>query len=136
VVISVTGWTAIDRLLSLFIGALILVSSLRLLREALRGLMEGAPFNGEPEAVGGELAGLPGVASVHDLHIWSVAADRPLLTAHLAMRDIAAWESVMEASHALVDKRFGIRRATLQPESMTRTLHRLGKPAPKYGHGP
>jgi len=122
-VIAYTGWTPIDPLLSLAIGALILVSSLRLLREALHGLMEGAPFNVDPEAVGLALAGVPGVASVHDLHIWTVKAEQPLLSAHLVVQDIARWESVMEASHALLAERFDIHHATLQPEPMTRTVH-------------
>lgn len=121
-VIAFTGWTPIDPLLSLAIGALILVSSLRLLREALHGLMEGAPFDIAPEAVGRALAGVPGVASVHDLHIWQVRSGEPLLSAHLVVVDIARWEDVLEASHALLAERFGIRHATLQPEPMLRTV--------------
>lgn len=121
-VILFTGWTPIDPLLSLLIGALLLVSSLRLLREALHGLMEGTPFGIDPETVGRALAGVPGVASVHDLHIWTVRADQPLLSAHLVVRDIAQWESVMEASHRLLAERFAIRHATLQPEPMSRTI--------------
>ena len=119
-------------MLSLAIGALILVSSLRLLREALHGLMEGAPLNLEPRAVGQALAGVPGVASVHDLHLWSVRADETLLTAHLVVHDLAAWEQVMDASHALLNARFGIHHATLQPEPMTRRV-RWG-PRPGHGH--
>lgn len=126
-VIAFTGWTPIDPMLSLAIGALILVSSLRLLREALHGLMEGAPFNIAPEDVGQALATVPGVASVHDLHIWQVKAGETLLTAHLVVRDIARWERVMEASHAMLAERFDIHHATLQPEPMTRTVH-WGKP--------
>ena len=80
-VIAFTGWTPIDPVLSLAIGALILFSSLSLLREALHGLMEGAPFAIAPEEVGRALAGVPGVASVHDLHIWQVKAGQPLLSA-------------------------------------------------------
>lgn len=121
-VILFTGWTPIDPLLSLLIGTLLLVSSLRLLREALHGLMEGTPFGIDPEAVGRALASVPGVASVHDLHIWAVRSDQPLLSAHLVVRDIAQWESVMEASHRLLAERFTIRHATLQPEPMTRTV--------------
>lgn len=123
VVIYFTGWTPIDPLLSLAIGALILVSSLRLLRESLHGLMEGAPFEIDPEAVGRALAAVPGIASVHDLHIWTVRVDEPLLSAHLVVEDIVRWEGVLEASHALLAERFGIRHATLQPEPMTRTVH-------------
>jgi cobalt-zinc-cadmium efflux system protein len=131
-VITYTGWTPIDPLLSLAIGALILVSSLRLLREALHGLMEGAPFHIEPEAVGRALAGVPGVASVHDLHIWAVKAEQPLLSAHLVVHDIARWESVMEASHALLAERFEIHHATLQPEPMTRTVRWREKPGHEH----
>ncbi len=127
-VITYTGWMPIDPLLSLLIGALILVSSLRLLREALHGLMEGAPFNIDPQAVGLALAGVPGVASVHDLHIWAVKAEKPLLSAHLVVEDIGRWESVMEASHALLAERFEIHHATLQPEPMTRTVHWRERP--------
>jgi len=133
-VITYTGWTPIDPLLSLLIGALILVSSLRLLREALHGLMEGAPFGIEPEAVGKALAGVPGVASVHDLHIWAVKAEQPLLSAHLVVHDIAHWESVMEASHALLAEQFEIHHATLQPEPMTRTVHWREKPGHDHEH--
>lgn len=121
-VITFTNWMPIDPLLSLVIGALILVSSLRLLREALHGLMEGTPFDIEPEAVGRALACVPGVASVHDLHIWAVKAEQPLLSAHLVVDDIAHWESVMEACHSLLAQCYDIHHATLQPEPMTRTV--------------
>ncbi len=124
-VIAFTGWTPIDPLLTFAIGALILVSSLRLLREALHGLMEGAPFEIDPEAVGRTLAGVPGVASVHDLHIWAVKADEPLLSAHLVVEDIGRWEGVLETGHRLLAERFDIRHATLQPEPLTRTVHWL-----------
>ena len=123
IVIAVTGWTPIDPLLSLGISALIVVSSLRLLREALHGLMEGTPFNLAPEAVGRALATVPGVTSVHDLHIWSVASEQTLLSAHLVVRDLRQWEAVLDACHALLAERFGIQHATLQPEPETRTVH-------------
>jgi len=131
-VISFTGWTPIDPLLSLGIGALILVSSLRLLREALHGLMEGAPFSLDPEQVGQALAGVSGVASVHDLHIWNVKSEQPLLSAHLVVRDIAHWESVLVASHTLLAEQYGIHHATLQPEPMIRVLHRREPPARRH----
>lgn len=132
-VITFTGWMPIDPLLSLLIGALILVSSLRLLREALHGLMEGTPLHIDPQAVGLALAGVPGVASVHDLHIWAVKAEQPLLSAHLVVEDIARWESVMEASHALLAERFEIHHVTLQPEPMTRTVHWRKPPGHEHG---
>ena len=125
IVIAFTGWTPVDPLLSLGIGGLIVVSSLRLLREALHGLMEGTPFNLAPEEVGRALATASGVASVHDLHIWSVASEQVMLSAHLVVRDLRQWETVLDACHALLAERFGIQHVTLQPEPETRTVHWL-----------
>lgn len=123
VVIAFTGWMPIDPLLSLGISALIVVSSLRLLRESLHGLMEGTPFNLAPEEVGRALATVPGVASAHDLHIWSIASEQTLLSAHLVVRDLRQWETVLDACHALLAGRFAIHHATLQPEPETRAVH-------------
>ncbi len=133
IIIAFTGWTPIDPLLSLGIGALVLVSSLRLLREALHGLMEGTPFTLAPEEVGRALATVPGVASVHDLHIWSVASEQTLLSAHLVVRDLRQWELMLDACHALLVERFGIQHATLQPEPETRAVHWLDAP-PRLRH--
>ena len=134
VVIAFTGWTPIDPLLSLGIGALVLVSSLRLLRESLHGLMEGTPFDLAPEEVGRALATVPGVASVHDLHIWSIASEQTLLSAHLVVRDLRQWETVLDACHALLAERFAIHHATLQPEPETRTVHWLGARGGESAH--
>ncbi|MEE8118867.1 MAG: cation diffusion facilitator family transporter, partial [Gammaproteobacteria bacterium] len=52
IVIWLTGWTPIDALLSLFISALILLSSFRLLNDVTRVLMEGVPKNIDLPEVG------------------------------------------------------------------------------------
>ncbi|NCA69447.1 MAG: cation transporter [Sphingobacteriia bacterium] len=122
-VIAVSGWTPIDPLLSLAIGALILVSSLRLLRESLHGLMEGVPFGLDLPEVGYALAHVPGIASVHDLHIWTVKSNQIILSAHVVVHDLAEWERILEQSHALLDARFGIGHVTLQPEPIARRVH-------------
>lgn len=116
VVIVFTGWTPIDPLLSLAIGALILVSSLRLLRQALHGIMEGVPLHLSLEEIGQEMACIPGVISVHDLHVWSVASEEIMLSAHLTVADLARWEGILAESRKLLHARFGIEHVTLQPE--------------------
>ncbi|HUX63484.1 cation diffusion facilitator family transporter [Sulfuricella sp.] len=116
VVIVFTGWTPIDPLLSLAIGALILVSSLRLLRQALHGIMEGVPLHLSLEEIGQEMACIPGVISVHDLHVWSVASEEIMLSAHLTVADLARWEGILAESRKLLHARFGIEHVTLQPD--------------------
>ena len=61
-----------DPILSLVIAALILVSTQRVLRDALHVLMEGVPPAIELAAIGQALAKVPGVAEVHDLHVWAL----------------------------------------------------------------
>jgi len=122
VVIAYTGWTPIDPILSLAIGALILFSSLRLLREALHGIMEGVPLHLSLEEIGREMAALPGVVSVHDLHVWSVASEKIMLSAHLVVEDLQAWPTVLENSRKLLHERFEIGHVTLQPETVPQAI--------------
>lgn len=128
-VILTTGWTPIDPILSLFIAALILVSGLRLLRETLHTLLEGVPAHLDLEAVGRAMAGVEGVISVHDLHIWSLSAERTALSAHVVLRRIDDWEPLLARLRAMLAEQIGIDHVTLQPEPIE-TILRLERPAP------
>jgi hypothetical protein len=100
-VIALTGWTPIDPIASAVIGVLIAFSSLRLLREAVHALMEGAPMGLSLEEVGREMAAVEGVESVHDLHVWTLSGSRTALSAHVLVRDLARWDSTLHALQAL-----------------------------------
>src|SRR5487761_2500411 len=71
VVIQYTGWLAIDPILSLLIGAMIVWSGWGIIQESINVLLEGRPKGIELEAVSGSMRGVEGVIDVHDLHIWS-----------------------------------------------------------------
>ena len=118
VVILYTGWTSIDPILSLFIVLLILISSLRLLREVVHTLLEGVPLHLELEEVGRAMAGTEGVVSVHDLHIWSLSAETTALSAHVVVRRIDDWQAALWGLRELLSERFGITHVTLQPEPL------------------
>jgi cobalt-zinc-cadmium efflux system protein len=125
IVIWTTGWLPIDPLLSLAICGLILVSSLRLLREALHALMEGVPLHLSLNDIGAAMAGVSGVRSVHDLHIWTLSSNRTALSAHLVIDDLGQWERVLHDVAHMLDERFHIEHVTLQPEATARTLARI-----------
>jgi cobalt-zinc-cadmium efflux system protein len=116
IVIVTTGWTPIDPLLSLLVAMLILVSALRLLREVVHVLMEGVPLQIRLESVGRDLATLPGVQRVHDLHIWTLSSGTIALSAHLDIRDLANWLHILAAARDMLAKQHGIAHITLQPE--------------------
>jgi cobalt-zinc-cadmium efflux system protein len=115
-VIWLTGWTPIDPLLGLFIALLILVSALRLLRDVLHVLMEGVPAGVALERVRQALLAVDGVVEVHDLHVWTLAGDRLLLSAHLAISAGNRWPRVLVDAQRMLRDEFGIGHATLQPE--------------------
>ncbi len=83
--ILLTGARWIDPAISLAVVAVILWSTWGLLREALTMVLQAVPREIDPEAVEQALRGLPGVARVHDLHIWPMSTTEAALTAHLVM---------------------------------------------------
>ena len=115
-VIYFTGWSPIDAILSLAIAALILVSTQRVLRDALHVLMEGVPPAIELAAIGRALASVPGVVAVHDLHVWSIAPRSVALSAHLEIRDLQSWPAILAEASGMLRDRYGIGHVTLQPE--------------------
>lgn len=118
-VVYFTGWMPIDPILSLAICALILHSTVKLLREATHVLMEGVPPHLDLAEVGASLARVPGVRSVHDLHIWTLASGMLALSAHVVLedaRDFNPWPRVLADMRALLHDRYGIEHVTLQPE--------------------
>lgn len=115
-VIYATGWLPIDPILSLAIAGLILASTLRLLRDTLHVLMEGVPPAIELTAIGQALAALPGVSSVHDLHVWSITPGQIALSAHVELNDLQRWPDILAAANAMLLDRYGIGHTTLQPE--------------------
>jgi cobalt-zinc-cadmium efflux system protein len=121
IVVWATGWFAVDPALSLFIAMLIAYSSLKLVREAFHGLMEGVPLHLSLEEIGKAMAGVEGVTSVHDLHIWSLTAERIALSAHVVIGGLDSWPETLIRLQALLAQRYGIEHVTLQPEISEQT---------------
>jgi cobalt-zinc-cadmium efflux system protein len=124
-VIWITGWTPIDPLLTLVIAALIVFSALRLLRDVVRVLMEAVPTSVDLAQVREAILATAGVTGVHDLHVWTLAGDRLLLSAHVQIDAAEHWPDILPALQRRLRDGFGIGHATLQPEppEYTRALH-------------
>jgi len=129
VIIWATGWYSVDPALSLFIALLIAYSSLKLVREAFHGLMEGVPLHLSLEEIGKAMAGVEGVSAVHDLHVWSLTAERIALSAHVIIRGLESWPETLIRLKALLAQRYGIEHVTLQPEIGGQTPTAVAQPA-------
>ena len=115
-IILVTGFTRADPLASLVVVALMVRSSIGLLRESGRVLLEAAPAGMDVEAIGLALAADPRVSSVHDLHVWEIGTDFPALSAHVLVRQGDDCHAVRRDLEGLLRERFDLRHTTLQVE--------------------
>lgn len=113
-----TGWTRIDALLALAISALMLATTLRLLRDSARVLMNAAPESVDVGAAGRALQAIAGVRSVRELHVWSPGGGHAAISAHLAIERIEQWPGVLEEARRTMRERFGVDHLTLQPEAV------------------
>ncbi len=115
-VILATGWMTIDPLVSALIALLILGSAWGILRDSVHVLLEGAPAGMDLDAVRGTILEVPGVRSVHDLHVWTITSGFDSLSAHVLVgpeEDCHARRRDVEQSLATA---YGIRHTTLQVE--------------------
>lgn len=115
-IIQRTGAQWIDPVAGLVIAAIITIGTWGLLRDSVDLAMDAVPAGIAPEEVEAYLGTLPGVAGVHDLHIWGMSTTHVALTAHLVCPEISNDDKMLsEASHEL-HHRFGIEHMTLQVE--------------------
>ena len=118
VAIAYTGQHWIDPALSLGIGVMILWSSTGIIRESLNILLEGTPRGMDLARIETTICSVPGVCSVHDLHVWSIGSDTHSLSCHVGIEDMPASESavILERIRAELYLRFHIQHTTIQFE--------------------
>jgi cobalt-zinc-cadmium efflux system protein len=111
-----TGWNWLDPVMSLAICAVILWSTYRLLRHSIDLALDAAPPGIDMEAVRAFLEALPGVAGIHDLHVWPISTTETALTCHLVMPAGHPGDPfLMKTAHDLA-RDFSIGHVTLQIE--------------------
>jgi cobalt-zinc-cadmium efflux system protein len=115
--VTLTGWQRLDPLVSLLVAAFLVLSTWRLLRQSLAMALHAVPPDIEPEAVRLYLAERPGVAQVHDLHIWPMSTTERALTCHLVMPAGHPGDGVLAELTDTLQLRFGIGHVTLQVET-------------------
>ena len=126
-----TGATWIDPVLSLVIGAVIVWGTWDLLKQSLTLSLLGVPRGIAVPEVRRTLEQMPGVARVHQLHVWAVSRTETALTAHLVMPAGHPGDGFLAGVQRDLEERFGIGQATLQIE-----IHMPGQPDHGEGHPP
>ena len=115
-VIWFTGWKWVDSLLAVGIGFMVFPRTWVLLKECVNILLEGVPSGMRLADVHATIAAVPGVISVHDLHLWAITQNQPSLTAHAVLAEGADGETVRRAIEERLREAFDLHHTTLQME--------------------
>ena len=119
-IIMVTGYMVVDPLLSMLVSGLILRSAFGVLRESTSVLLDSVPAGVDYQAVGKTLATIPGVISVHDLHIWAMVPGHSAVSAHVLIDRIERWPAILHQARQRLKNDYQIDHVTLQPEWLGR----------------
>lgn len=111
-----TGQLWIDPVLSLIIAFFVSLSTWDLLKTSLNLALDAVPAHIDPQKVRALLASLPGVAEVHDLHIWPMSTTEVALTVHLIMPGVVPHDAFLDHVNEELREHFGIHHATVQVE--------------------
>jgi cobalt-zinc-cadmium efflux system protein len=115
-VILWTGQQWVDPVMSLAVAVVILWGSIGLMKESVGMSLMGVPSGIDVDVVEAELALLPGVETVHDLHVWPLSTTETALTAHLVAPAVESTDDLLNAARAMLHGRFAIEHCTLQIE--------------------
>ena len=114
-IILATGWVQADPLISVLIAVLILGSAWRLVKESTDILLEAAPGHIALADVHDRIASIAGVASVHDLHVWTVTSGVIAMSGHMVVQNPGDNQRVLEAVQQRLGG-MGIGHVTVQME--------------------
>ncbi|WP_017760309.1 cation diffusion facilitator family transporter [Pseudacidovorax intermedius] len=117
IVIRFTGWTWVDSAIAVLIGLWVLPRTWILLRDSVNILLEGVPADLDIAAIRRALVGVPGVSSVHELHVWAMTSGKASLSVHLVSPKGDADKLTRACAH-LLEEKFALHHTTIQVEKV------------------
>jgi cobalt-zinc-cadmium efflux system protein len=109
-------WYLTDPIISIFVALLILYSSWRLLKDCVDILLESTPAHVDIKSMERELARVDGVASIHDLHVWSITSGLLSMSCHAVLNGSRDRHELLRRLNAILRSKFFIHHSTIQFE--------------------
>jgi cobalt-zinc-cadmium efflux system protein len=131
-----TGWLWLDPVVSLVIALIVIAATWGLLKDSIALALQAVPREVDAAGVGAWLSSRPGVAEVHDLHIWAMSTTENALTAHLVYPSGFPGDDCLRALCAELRAHHGIAHATIQVETGEPGLCCGASPAEAIGQAP
>ena len=118
ILITAFGWLWADALGSVLISVIIIFSSWRLIMDSVNILLEGTPRHISLASVESCITETPGVAGVHDLHVWTISSGIDALSAHISHDESVAHSELLHSVRGRLHEQFGIDHLTIQMETL------------------
>lgn len=123
ILILLFGWNIADPIASMIVSVLVLYSGWHILKESVNILMESKPADIDTDKVIESLKSIPGVESIHDLHIWMITQEFPSLTVHLRVDENSDRDTILEEAIEILVHTTGIHHITIQTEGRELKVH-------------
>lgn len=108
------NWTYADVVVGVLISLWVVPRAVRLAAASLRILTQASPADIDVEKVNADLAAIPDVTGVHDLHVWTLTTGMDVATVHLTSDGDGS--GVLERARGVLESH-GLEHATVQIES-------------------
>jgi cobalt-zinc-cadmium efflux system protein len=116
-IIRATGWGWVDSAIAIGIGLWVLPRTWTLLKESVNVLLEGVPEGIGIDEISEAITALPGVLSIHDLHVWSISSGKASLTVHVVTTiEPSDWPGLTSSVRIMLARDFTIGHSTVQLE--------------------
>ncbi|KAG5842243.1 proton-coupled zinc antiporter SLC30A2-like [Anguilla rostrata] len=112
----------IDPICTFLFSFLVLGTTLAILRDVLTVLMEGTPRGLDFSQVKETLLSIPGVRSLHSLHIWALSVNQPVLSVHIAIKDGVDGQAVLKEASGVLQHKFDFHTMTIQIEDYSEDM--------------
>lgn len=113
-IIVSTGFARADAIATLVVVALMVRAGVGLVRAASLVLIEAAPADIDPDAIGRAMAAHDSVVEVHDLHIWEITSGTTALSAHVIVVEGHDYHATRSELAQLLAEEHHIVHSTLQ----------------------
>ena len=112
------GWVWADAAGSVLISVIIILGAWRLILDSVNVLLEGTPRHISLTAVEALIVETPGVAGVHDLHVWTISSGIDALSAHISHDESVSHSELLQVVRNKLHDQFGIDHLTIQMETL------------------
>ncbi|XP_074558957.1 metal tolerance protein 1-like [Curcuma longa] len=109
-------WKTIDMACTLFFSIIVLITTIKMLRDILEVLMESTPRQIDATKLETGLCQLDGVVAVHELHIWAITVGKVLLACHVTIAPEADADLILDTVIGYIRREYNISHVTIQIE--------------------